>query len=333
MILGPPGAGKTYYAQELVRGLREAGRRVSVCAKCHVAVQNFGMDADTLDHFYHKYLKRGACGADAVFAEEQSQINAYLWNELAKLKLKRIAFVLLGDWAQLDAVMDTWAGWAVKEGALERSHLVYELSEGYRLTLTQNRRSDPTLFDFYCGLGTGTEQARDVNSALEEARRRFPVKPGLADYYLTMSHRTRTAINRKLNEQLRPPEAVFYEYEGEDAAQQSFWVWGGMQLIGAGGKCKKGVFYTVAAVEPTGLVLESVRKGSDGEELTEETRISQTAAAKCLRPAWAVNYAGCQGLTLRGRVRLMETEHRHFVLKHLYVGSSRATAASLLEVA
>ena len=52
-----------------------------------------------------------------------------------------------------------------------------------------------------------------------------------------------------------------------------------------------------------------------------------------LRLAYAVTYAGCQGLTLAGIVRLEDTASPHFSLKSLYVGSSRATSASLLEVA
>ena len=79
--------------------------------------------------------------------------------------------------------------------------------------------------------------------------------------------------------------------------------------------------------------VESKRKGEEGEELIEVMTVAAATAIQCLRPAWALNYAGCQGLTLRGRVRLLETEHSKYHLKHLYVGSSRATAACLLEVA
>ena len=141
MILGPPGTGKTYYAQDLVRALRAEGQRADIVAKCHVAVQNFGLGACTADHYCIRYIKRGSCNADVVFVEEQSQVNAYLWNDLCKLKFKLIAFVLLGDWAQLDAVMDSFGGWAIKEGALERSDMVYELAEGFRMTLTEATQS------------------------------------------------------------------------------------------------------------------------------------------------------------------------------------------------
>jgi len=53
---------------------------------------------------------------------------------------------------------------------------------------------------------------------------------------------------------------------------------------------------------------------------------------RAVRPAHALVYAGSQGLTLPGRVRL-ETDSSHLTLKHLYVGASRATRHDMLEVA
>ena len=55
----------------------------------------------------------------------------------------------------------------------------------------------------------------------------------------------------------------------------------------------------------------------------------QRAAAEA---ADAVTYASCQGLTLQGRVRL-DLGSVHLSLRHLYVGTSRATSSDLFEVA
>jgi hypothetical protein len=52
---------------------------------------------------------------------------------------------------------------------------------------------------------------------------------------------------------------------------------------------------------------------------------------RSLRLPYALTYASCQALTLKGVVRL-ETESSNMTLRHLYVGISRATAASLVEV-
>ena len=66
--------------------------------------------------------------------------------------------------------------------------------------------------------------------------------------------------------------------------------------------------------------------------LTCGLQLSHEQAVRSLRLAYALTYASCQGLTLRGVVRL-ETDSPNMTLKHLYVGISRATAAGLAEVA
>ena len=97
------------------------------------------------------------------------------------------------------------------------------------------------------------------------------------------------------------------------------WLWPGLQLIGAGGLCKKGLFYEVAEVD--GNIV-----------LTCGLRLTHEQAARSLRLSYGLTFASCQGLTLQGVVRL-ETDSPNFTLKHLYVGVSRATAADLVEVA
>ena len=85
-----------------------------------------------------------------------------------------------------------------------------------------------------------------------------------------------------------------------------------------GGKCLKGLFYTIEGVDDDGVVLNT-------------GRLSHQECVRSLRLPYALTYASCQGLTLRGRIRL-ETESHNMTLRHLYVGISRATAADLVEV-
>ncbi len=145
-------------------------------------------------------------------------------------------FVLLGDWAQMDAVLDTsGGGMAVKDGTLERSDLMHELAGGHRLTLTRNRRSDPPLFDFYTGLRCGTPGARDLREALSEARVLFPVTEQLAEYTLCISHETRKAINKVMNVKLKQRGAVLYKYAG-GGRQATVYVHLGGHAIDRGGR-------------------------------------------------------------------------------------------------
>ena len=99
---------------------------------------------------------------------------------------------------------------------------------------------------------------------------------------------------------------------------QSMWVWSGMSLIGAGGRCLKGLFYDVEGVDEDGVILNT-------------GRLSHQECVRSLRLPYALTYASCQGLTLKGRIRL-ETDSPNMTLRHLYVGISRATAADLVEV-
>ncbi len=302
--------------------LRASGRRVDIIAKCHASCQNFGEGAVTADHWVRRYVRAGRCCCQTLVVEEVSQISCYLWNDIAKAALLGLQFVLLGDFAQLDPVLDTWCGAPVVDGALERSRLLWELAGGARMILNENRRSDEALFSFYTGLGIGSAP-RPLEEALEDARGRFPKQPGDPRYTLTISHSTRLLVNRLRNAAERPKEAVQYRVakrKREDNQPQNMWVYPGQELIGAGGRVKKGLFCKVVACTEESLTLDN------GTVLTAQQ------AVECLRLAHAVTYAACQGLTLHGRVRLAETEHPAFVLKHLYVGSSRATAAALLEV-
>ena len=72
----------------------------------------------------------------------------------------------------------------------------------------------------------------------------------------------------------------------QDNRPQSFWAWPGLELIGAGGRAKKGLFYVVQSASAERLVLEG-----HGETLS----LSADMAAKCLRLSYCITYASCQG--------------------------------------
>ena len=81
------------------------------------------------------------------------------------------------------------------EGMLQKSDVLYEMSGGNVLVLTENMRSDSRLFGFYTSLGDNLEEA------LARARKLFPATDRHAAYTLTMSHSKRMRINRIRNQQ------------------------------------------------------------------------------------------------------------------------------------
>ena len=134
-------------------------------------------------------------------------------------------------------------------------------------------------------------------------------------------------VNAATNERqkLDHPEAILYKAKAtlDENSPQSFWVWPGLELIGCGGRAKKGLFYVVQSCTPARLVATG-----NGETIS----LTPEQVMSCLRLSHALTYAACQGLSLPG-VRLLQTDSPHFGWKHLYVGSSRCTSSRLLEVA
>jgi hypothetical protein len=339
LVLGAPGTGKTHWVRGVVAALRQAGKRVDCIAKTHVAVHNLAVEgACTADHWVRKHVRAGGVHCQTLVIEELTQINVQLWADLALCRMKGVAIIACGDFGQFGPVCESWAGCEVEEGALEHSAMLLEMCPN-RLVLTKNRRSDERIFVFYTQLG-------DLDAALVRAKEQFPRTDRPADYTLTMSHARRMAINRQRNEDELASKcsnfAVFIQAPPATRAgnqPQDMWVWPGLQLIGAGARCLKGLFYEVAEVDEESVQLQVCIKSSHEQpedparirNCQSGLRLTHEHTSKSLRLAWAITYASCQGLTLRGVVRL-ETQSPNFTLRHLYVGISRATAAGLAEV-
>ena len=205
------------------------------------------------------------------------------------------------------------------DGALQQSDLVRDLAGSNRFTLTENKRSDQMLYDFYTSLS-----ARPLADALEEARMRFPVTSETPDVTLVISHGRRRYLNGKRNISEMQTDAVYFRAPETGATgngPQNMFLWPGLRIVGGGGALKKGVFATI----------ESISADSD-VVLDNGIKLTASQASRSIRLCYALTYASCQGLTLEGRVRLDCTSSKFFSWRHLYVGSSRATAHHLLEV-
>ena len=318
LITGSPGVGKSYFAKDLVRSLVDAGKCVTVIAKTHAACANFNKDLEgakciTADHWVRATVRRGVCHSDCIVVEEASQISTYLWNDIAKAAWMCKQFIVLGDPLQFPATCDVWAGCPVTR-SLWDSDLLYELCGARRLCLTENMRSDPELFGFYTNLCDWSDQP-----PLEAARQQFPVKAGTPRYHLVLSHARRMVINSACNQRERKlhKDAVLFRSTKttEENKPQNMWIWVGQELIGAGGKCKKGIFFTVTEASPERVVVDDISLPRD-------------SVCASLRLSHAITYHSAQGLTLPGRVRLCELDSPHATVTHHSVGSSRVTAAN-----
>ena len=192
-------------------------------------------------------------------------------------------------------------------------------------------------FEFIKGLVDLSEKLgqSDLAQKLDQlalARARFPLREGPCRYSLSISHHTRAQVNREANlrEWRLHPEAMKLECErvpvsvltGDSCRPQTMWVWPGQELIGAGGRAKKGIFYKVVSLTPERITVEG-----NGETLTT----THETAVKCLRLTQCLTCASRQGLSLDG-VRLLETSSHWFTWRRLYVGASRCTSSATLQV-
>ena len=110
------------------------------------------------------------------------------------------------------------------------------MADGNRLVLTECKRSDAELFDFYTRLIPGGDlYDQPIEQAVKLAREKFTYE-GVCDLNLTLSHRKRIAVNRKVNLHKQPHDAVFLPCPKLKRlslnAPQEMWIWPGLELLG-----------------------------------------------------------------------------------------------------
>ena len=168
----------------------------------------------TADHWVRRHVRGGSAQKlDWLVVEEITQLDMALWADLACVGLNAdVKFLLLGDFRQLPAVLDSWAGRPIS-APLEHSQLVRDLAGGHRHELTENMRSDPGIFNFVKWLRVGEEACPTLEQAKARLRELFPSKPGWPDTRLVISHSKRMAVNAAANRALAPEASKLLELE------------------------------------------------------------------------------------------------------------------------
>ena len=181
-IQGIAGTGKSWLARQLVDFLRGIGQDVMCIAKTHTAAINIG--GCTANHFCFKHILHGGCKAQWIVLDEVSQLELGLWIQLQKLCYTGTKFIVLGDFNQFPPISGhVFGGKILDENCIENSVLIKIKADCNRVCLTECKRSDQPLFDFYSSLIPGGDRyTMPFGEVLVEARKSFPRKRGFADF-------------------------------------------------------------------------------------------------------------------------------------------------------
>ena len=239
LVLGIAGTGKTFLCSRLVEALRALGKRVNAMAKTHTAAVR--AQGDTADHYARRHILHGACTADALHVDEVFQVDCVLWAQLQKIKGRQ--WLLSGDQHQFAPLFNTWKGAEVPGDALWHSSLLHTLAGGNRLVLTECKRSERTLFDWYSSLiPGGLRFEAPLPQVLAEARATFRFE-GPARHNLCISHRARVKLNSQCNRHFAEGQpSVFVRAKaakGQLCAAQSMLIWPGIELLGCSRSSRK----------------------------------------------------------------------------------------------
>ena len=333
---GAAGTGKTYLTNIIVDALEKKGERVIVIGKTHVSCSLYP-NAITCNSFVYKHIVNGSYRGTIVL-DEFSLLDAQLWFFLYRL-IDYCTFICVGSWEQLPPINGyTWLDNDLGEDAIENSRMFHRICGGNRIRLTECKRSDATLFDWYTSLERdGARYNIPLDDVLHEARRFFNGN-ATPNYTLCIDHRLRKIVNREANERLKPKDAIWLEAPKSVLPNQpqSFWLYTGQVLIAhtqSNKQMKNGMFYTVEGYDSENVFFK--------DSTASETQCSaRSAPLLTLKKSWVVRncrlshcltISSVQGRTLHGIVEIL-TNHPRFSRRHLLVCLSRATDASKVQV-
>ena len=191
-----------------------------------------------------------------------------------------------------------------------------------------------------------------VQNALRDARMKYPLRGMLClGTNLVITNRARIRINEEVNNWLAPSSRVVVKAPDgnqRDANQpQDMKIWEGIVLMarvqgtlkikqpkGSPFNLQNGRRYQVVSIAVTEDDSEfEMACVNDQDEFVSETfMMSKQDLAKTMRLTHAFTYYSSQARTIRGALRLCDTDHRHFSLRHLIVGLGRAPRGDVVQV-
>ena len=360
LILGAGGTGKSEIIKRLTTKFEAKGywdppskkfpkgrSRVILCGFTHVAAANLD-DGITVFRTLHRDARRKR----TVFVfDEASMISLSMWGLIAQLKFTGNIIVVLGDFdGQFGPIFEE------SPDDLPFSRFMLDLVNNLVVRMRKYRRGDDyEHFKFTTSIYPRklAERNESLQNALTAARRRYPTRGvDCVGTNLVVTHRTRVQVNEEVNSWLAPTDSVLVkasEYANlRDANKpQDMRIWEGIVLMArvkgmlkiktAGGdyQLQNGRRYQVMAIaitEDSSTEFEMACVNDKDEKVSETIMMSEEDLARTMRLTHAFTYYSSQARTITGELRLCDTDHRHFSLRHLIVGLGRAPRGDVVQV-
>ena len=289
--------------------------------------------------------------------DECGMVTLAMWSALLNVTFMGHAVVVLGDYeGQFTPIQDQHR--LEQWNKLWNSRFLIDLCRGLRVTLRKYRRKaanqplDPEHFNFVGKLYPRHGMA--LPDGIAAARDRYPAKSTFRIWGTTLciTHKCRISVNANVNNQLAPSNAVFVPAKisnTTDANQpQDMRVWQGIILIARCGskEChlKNGVRYQVLNITDSNNKTPGSRNGPKGqqfemtgindkdEQMGESFFMTKEEVGEKMRLPHAITYFSSQARTIYGGLRLTQTSHKLFTMRHLIVGLGRGPRACDIEV-
>jgi hypothetical protein len=371
IILGAGGTGKSEIIKRITKKFEAKGfkdppskkypegrSRVILCGFTHVAAANLGEDGITVLRTLHQNARRKR----SVFIfDEASMISVSLWGLIAQLKFTGNIICILGDFAgQFGPINEPdlfEGGIALHDvsGELPYTRFMKDLANNLIVKMAKYRRGDDyEHFKFTTSIYPDklADRNETVQNALRDARMKYPLRGMLClGTNLVITNRARIRINEEVNNWLAPSSRVVVKAPDgnqRDANQpQDMKIWEGIVLMarvngtlkikqpnGSPFNLQNGRRYQVVSIAVTedDLEFEMACVNDKNEKVSETFMMSKQDLAKTMRLTHAFTYYSSQARTIRGALRLCDTDHRHFSLRHLIVGLGRAPRGDVVEV-
>jgi hypothetical protein len=268
--------------------------------------------------------------------DEMSMVSIKIWAALAQMQMTGNRFFVFGDCkGQFMPIQDSHRTGLLED--VDHSSFMHGLCGGFRVEINKYRRGT----DFAHYTFVGSLYGGDLQEALSRARETYPARGAAFEgTTLVVDHRCRVLINEQANRRQAGAQSVYLEIEAGPPTRgcanlpQHMFVWRGLVLIAVGTDkdLRNGLRYQMLELPGTENEHFSVQHIDDKGVLTAEPIVVDAKRlAKTLRLSHAFCYFSSQARTILGGLRLAQTNHPHFSIRHLIVGLGRAPEGSVVE--